>query len=683
MARRTAESPPPPSPRWLLVGTPNSGKTSLVNALAESRLEVGNWAGTTLTATDVPARRGGERLCLTDLPGTFQLDGEGDAAVRGALERYPSALIVDVVDASRLHLDLTLTLELAELGRPMIVALNLLDTVRGRAPVAARLEAELGVPVIATRADRGVGIEALMAAAERATVPTVAPTYPAPLEAAAGRLAAAFGSRWAALTALAADPALPALAPTGGAAPSIERERGDLERAGVDPFLAVAAARDRSARELAARVGVDADTGSAWGARLDRVLLHRALGPLTALLGLALTFHLTFALADPWVAFLAVAQGVAAGWLAALPLPPLLASFLADGLLAGVGTVVSFIPLLFVLYAVLGWLENAGVLTRVAHLADRSLRRLGLPGRAVLPLTLGLGCNVPAVQAARSLPRRDRIRAALAVPSIPCSARLPVFVLFASAFFGSGAALVVLGLYLTGMAVAVATALVLGSVLPGEAAPAPVALPAYRLPPLALVARLAWARTASFLRSAGGPILVAVAVVWALLHLTAPGGRSLFEAVAQGLSPLFAPIGLGDWRLVGSLISGIASKEIVLGSLAVSYLGQTATAPLGGLAGLERLGAGLLEALRSTGSGLLGLPTAMAASSPPLATALRAALPTASALAFLVFTLLYLPCVATLTAIRQQLGARWMWTSAALQLATAYLAAWTVVRLWP
>lgn len=674
---------PPAAEHWLFVGAPNSGKTSLVNALAESRLEVGNWAGTTLAAADVSARHDGRRLRLTDLPGTYQLDGERGATVRGALEGNPGALIVNVVDASRLHRDLALTLELAELGRPMIVALNLSDAVRGRPPVAGHLESELGVPVVPTRGDRGRGIEVLAAAAARAAVPALLPAYPAPLEAAAARLAAVIGGRWRALTALTAEPAaLPAMA-TAGAAPLIERERAGLERAGLDPFLIVATARDHGARDLADRVGAGTAAGPTWGEALDRLLLHRLLGPLAALLGLALTFHVTFALADPWVAYLAVVQGVAAGWLATLPLPPLLASFLVDGLLAGVGTVVSFIPLLFVLYAVLGWLENAGVLTRVAHLADRWLRRLGLPGRAVLPLTLGMGCNVPAVQAARTLPRRDRIRAVLAVPSVPCSARLPVFVLFASAFFGSHAALVVLGLYLTGLAVAVGAALLLGAALPGANTPAAVELPAYRLPPLALVARLAWARTAAFLRGAGGPILVAVAAVWALLHLTVPGGRSLFEAVARALSPAFAPIGLGDWRLVGALISGIASKEVVLGSLAVSFLGQATTAPLGLSAGLEHLGSGLLAALRNTGSGLLGLPAGAAASSPPLAAALRAGLPTGSALAFLVFTLLYLPCVATLTAIRQELGARWMWASAVLQLTAAYLAAWTVVQLWP
>lgn len=711
----------PEPPRWLLVGTPNSGKTSLVNALASSQLEVGNWLGTTRVPTVVPACSAEGTLSLVDLPGIYELalDAGPGAPVRSALQRDPGALIVNVVDASRLEHDLSLTLELSELERPMIVALNLVDALRptgaaGRSgqALARALEAELGVPVVATRADRGLGTDALLAAAQRAKAAAAAVAYPIAIDASLRRLAAVGAGRWWALTALIGDDVAspstagaPAPAPstagtpargtaaTGSLAPNpglpssaasaVAHERTLLASAAVDPFLAVAGARHDRAHALARSVGVPSGDGRAATSRFDGLLLHPVLGPLLALAGLALTFHLTFAIADPWIAFLGTLQTVVGGWLATLPLPRLAASFVSDGLLAGVGTVVSFIPVLFVLYAVLGWLENAGVLIRVARLADRSMRLLGLPGRAVLPLMLGLGCNVPAVQAAQALPSRDRIRAVLAVPSVPCSARLPVFVLFASVFFGGGAALVVLALYLAGFAAAALSALLLGAVLPGGTAPEAVELPALRSPPLRLVLRLAWSRTAAFLRGAGGPILIAVAAVWALLHVAWPGGRSLFEVLARALSPLFAPLGLGDWRLVGALLTGVASKEVVLGSLAVSFLGQATTPPLGAAAGLERLGAALLEALRSTGTGVLGLPTAAAASPPPLAAALRTTLSTGASLAFMVFTLLYLPCVATLAAVRQALGRRWMLASAGLQLALAYLAALGVARLWP
>lgn len=267
-------------------------------------------------------------------------------------------------------------------------------------------------------------------------------------------------------------------------------------------------------------------------------------------------------------------------------------------------TVLSFTPVLFLLYLALAFLETSGFLARMAFVADRLMRWAGLPGKAFIPLVLGFGCNVPAVYATQALAHPlDRLRVALAIPFLACGARLPVFTLFAFAFFPQNAPLVVLGLYLLGLGVGLATALLLGRVLgagPGEGA---MELPPYRFPPWRLLLRLSLARTASFVRGAGGPILVAVLLVWVLMNLPL-GGTTPYAFLAQALTPLFAPLGVGDWRLVGALIPGFVAKEVVVGALGVSFLGPEGVGPLGLAEGLRTLAQGLETALLGTLQGL-------------------------------------------------------------------------------
>lgn len=695
--------------RWLMVGTPNVGKTSLINAIAGSRLEIGNWPGTTLEVARARTTLACGPVELIDLPGAYTLAGSApdEEILLPALDEDEQALVVNVVDATHLARDLTLTLELAELGRPMIVALNLVDQAArsGRSVDERALERELGVPVIRIRPHLDGGAAALVAAASRAAVPSVHVPYVQSIESAVGRLRPHLASRWHAVATLAddltparaaatdrstgfADPNPPTVrAADGGVtaidapadasrslkAARIEQERSALLAAGVDAFLDVGEARHRVASRIAGqaeRTGLERERP---GERVDRWLLNPWFGPFALIGGLALTFHLTFALSDPWVGFLGVLQEVLNGWVAALPLPGLAASFLAGAVVDGVGTVVSFVPVLFTLYALLGFLENAGLLARVAYLADGLMRQLGLPGRAVLPMVLSLGCTVPAVQSVRMLDEpRDRLRVALALPSIPCGARLPVFVLLAAAFVPQHAGLVLTGLYVTGFAASILAAFVFRRIVPGEAASGAMELPDYRLPPLRLVLRLAWVRTRAFLRSAGGPILLVVALVWALLALSLSDGTSVFEAVSRALAPVFAPIGLGDWRIVGALIPGTVAKEVMIGSLALTFTGAEATAPLSFVAGLAQAGAGFLEALRGTLAGLWGSVLATEAPDGALGSRLGASLPLATGMALMVFSLLYVPCVATLGAIGKAFGGRWVVASIAWQLALAY-----------
>jgi ferrous iron transport protein B len=687
-----------------MVGTPNVGKTSLVNAVAGSRLEVGNWPGTTIEVKSATARLGCGQVTLIDLPGAYTLAGTApdEEVLLPALTADPDALVVNVVDATNLSRDLTLTLELAELGLPMVVALNLVDqaAARGVEIDTAELERRLGVPVVPIRAHVGTGVPEIVAAAGRAAAATLDVPYPAPFAAAAERLRLHASSRWHAVAALADELPAPAVAlrPASvgaGGGPNVPsdpddplraaavRERDTLRADAFDPFLAVAEARHQAAHALASDVTRPLAHGEDPSERIDRVLLNPWIGPFVLVAGLALTFHLTFALSDPWVGFLGTVQGVLAGWIEALPLPALLGGFLAGAVVEGVGTVVSFVPVLFTLYAILGFLENAGLLARVAYLADGLMRRIGLPGRAVLPMVLSLGCTVPAVQSTRMLDQRgDRLRVALALPSIPCGARLPVFVLLTAAFVPQYAALVLTGLYLLGFAVAVASALLFRHVFRADEGSSAMELPAYRLPPASLVLRLAWARTRAFLAGAAGPILVVVAVVWALLTLQVPGGTSVFEALSRGLAPLFAPLGLGDWRVVGALIPGMVAKEVMIGSLALTFTGAEATGALGLLAGLREIVVGFFGAVQGTITGLWGSVLATEAPDGTLGGRLGGVLSLGGAVALLVFSLLYVPCIATLAAIRKTFGMRYAVFSAGYQLLIAYLLAWGAFHLF-
>ncbi len=669
---------------WCLVGTPNVGKSSLINAIAGSQLQVGNWSGTTVEVATATTRIRGSRVTLVDLPGAYALAGTSseEDVVLPALMAHPEALIVNVVDATHLARDLTLTLELTELGRPLVVALNLVEQAaeRGVGLEPAALEAALGVPVVALPDHRRHGAAKLVDAAESARATPVAITYPDAIAEAAARIAPHVASRWHALATLAAEvpdtPAAHAVAAT---------ERATLDAAGIDVFLAIAEARHRAAVDLASGATLERTRRPDPSERVDRLVLHPVLGPLALVAGLALTFHLTFAVSTPWIDFFGLVQEVAAGWVAALTLPPLLASFLSGALIEGVGTVVSFVPVLFVLYVLLGFLENAGILARVAYLADGLMRAIGLPGRAVLPMVLSIGCTVPAIQATRTLEERgDRLRVALALPSISCSARLPVYVLMAAAFVPAYAAVVVTGLYLLGFVVAIASALLFRRVLRTPEGSGAMELPSYRWPPASLVLRLAWARTRAFLQSAGGPILLVVSGIWLLLEISLPNGSSLFEAVARTLAPLFAPLGLDDWRIVGALIPAAVAKEVAIGSMALTFVGSgEATAPLGFLAGLGALGGGLLEAARDTLTSLWGFGGGGDEVDSVLSARLSGALTTAGAMAFMVFLLLNVPCIATLAALRKAFGARWMAFSIAYQTTVAYLLAWGVYALWP
>ena len=680
--------------RVALVGNPNTGKTTLVNALSGADLKVGNWPGTTVERLEAVLRLPGGELRLVDLPGTYGLSPttpEEALAVRELLLDPPDA-VVAVVDAGNLERNLHLVLELAELGLPLVVALNLMDEAAAKGYVldAAALQEALGVPVVPLVASRGEGVAELLGALERARPARLRVRYPAPVEEAAReleRLVAHPARRWLALAWLAGEEV--PLEPDPEARAAIARLRAALEESGLDPFLEIENARYARAHELAARVLTGSRPRRTLTDRVDRWVLHPLLGGPLFLLGMLFVFRFTFLFSTPWVDFIGGVQEVLAGWIRALPLSPLAASFLADGLVGGVGTVVSFAPVLFFLYLALAFLETSGFLARAAFVADRLMRAAGLPGRAFIPLVLGFGCNVPAVYGTRILTGRlDRLRVGLAIPFMSCSARLVVFTLFAAVFFPERAALVVFGLYLLGLVAGLFTAWALGRVAGQSPGAGLMELPPYRLPTFAAIVRQAWARTRSFLAGAGGPILLAVVLVWLLLNLP-PGDleRSLYARAAGWLAPLFALLGVEDWRLVGALLPGFVAKEVVVGTLAVAYLGAEPAAAVGLVQGLGQIATGLWSALLATLAAvpaLFGLPQPLPPSPDAptaLQAALRGALAPAAALAYMVYLLLYTPCVATVVALRSEFGRFWAAAAVVYELVLAWGLAWVVYRL--
>jgi ferrous iron transport protein B len=675
--------------RWALVGNPNTGKSSLINALAGAGLEVGNWPGTTLERLSAYLRLGEAQVELVDLPGTYSLlpTSPEEALVLKELLRDPPDRLLLVLDGGNLERSLVLALEAMELALPTALVVNLLDEAKAKGLELdlAALEEALGLPVAGAVAARG-RVEGVLEKALAARVPNPPVRYPPPLEEALARLEP--------LIPHPARRALALLALLGEEVPLPEEaqrrakeERERLLKEGLDPYLLALEARYAKAQEVYRRAARRKEAPPSLTERLDRLVLHPLLGLPLFLFAFFLAFRFTFALSAPWVDFLGRAQEVLAGWTLALPLPPLLRSFLAEGVVAGVGTVLSFTPVLFLLYLALAFLETSGFLARMAFVADRAMAWAGLPGRAFIPLVLGFGCNVPAVYAARALSHPlDRLRVALTIPFLACGARLPVFTLFAYAFFPERASLVVFGLYLLGLATGLLTALLLGRVLGAGAGEGAMELPPYRFPPAKLLLRLSLARTGCFVRGAGGPILLAVLLIWALLHLPLAGSTP-YTLLAQALTPLFTPLGVGDWRLVGALVPGFVAKEVVVGALGVSFLGADALNPLGLAEGLRALAEGLLGALSGTLQGLFALlapPSLLPPFEPsPLQAALKGAVGPQGALAYLVFVLLYTPCVATLAALRQVVGPRWAALAVAYQLLVAYLLAFLASRVLP
>ncbi len=651
---------------FALVGNQNSGKTTLFNQLTGSNQHVGNFPGVTVDRKD-GVIRGYPKTLITDLPGIYSMSPYSSEELVSrdfVLQQKPKA-IINIVDATNIQRNLYLTVQLLEMGVPMVVALNMMDEMRGNGGSVDvnAMEALLGVPVVPISAAKNQGVDELVKHAVH-----IARYQEKPLRqdfCGAEDAGGAVHRCLHAVVHLIEDHAARVGLPVRFAASKLiegdelilkqldldENEKEMLEHIklqlqkerGLDPSAAMADMRFAFIGKVCARcVRKPRETREHLRSqKLDRILT----GKYTALpvfIGImALVFYLTFAVIGAWLQDLLAAgvewlTGVVDGALTAGNVNPAIHSLIIDGIFEGVGSVLSFLPIIVVMFFFLSLLEDSGYIARVAFFMDKLLRKIGLSGRSIVPMLIGFGCTVPAVMSTRTLPsERDRKMTILLTPFMSCSAKLPIYAFFVSAFFAKSGWLVMTGLYLLGICIAILVALLFKNTLfKGEAVPFVMELPNYRLPSPRSVLQLLWEKAKDFLQRAFSVILIATIVVWFLqsfdLHfnLVADSHDSILALVAGWIAPLLSPLGLGDWRIATSLISGFMAKESVVSVLEILFAD--------GIAG---------------------------------------ALSTLSAGCLLVFSLLYTPCVAAIASIRRELGRGWAVGVVLWQCGIAWLAA--------
>ncbi|MBQ7502568.1 ferrous iron transport protein B [bacterium] len=634
---------------------------------------------------------------LVDLPGAYGLSAssaEEQVTRDELLTRLPDA-VIDVVDAGNLERNLALTIELLELGIPVIIAFNLLDEARakGMRPNIEALSRALDVPVIPTVAVREEGVGELIHTAIHTPRSALKVSYPEKVEKAIADLASYLdhpAARWIAADALIGDD-LSALTDEKCALGDTENERkhtplklpSDFKRKveyyrkkfaeeGIDCFLEIADSRYRLARKLA-ELGQEAPAGvHKVTEKLDNVVLHPWLGVPVFLLCMFLLFRFTFLFSDPWVEWCDTVKQVFMGWTAAVDwLPPTVRSFIMDGVLEGVGTVAAFTPVLFVLYIGISFLESSGFLARAAFLIDRVMKGMNLPGKAFIAMLVGFGCNVPGIIATKTLDSvEERLRVSMAIPFAPCSARIAVFVFFAAAFFPAHASIVTFALFLTGLIMGLLTILLMGKILRSGDTGSIMELPSYRIPTFKIIWKQASARTVNFLESAGGVILLAVIAVWVINSFPAGAPENTYFAqISRGLVKFTSSFGVDDWHLAGGLLPGFVAKEVVVGTLAVTYAGTAeAIQPLTLGDGLAQMAVSFVDAIWETLKavpGLLGITFAEAAAEAEetagLAEIIVKTTTPAAAFAYMIYVLLYMPCVGTIATLKNEFG--WKWTA--------------------
>lgn len=717
-----------------LAGNPNAGKTTLFNALTGARQHVGNWPGKTVERKTGAFSREGLRLDITDLPGAYSLSAytlEEVVARDFILDERPD-VVVAVVDAANLERNLYLVVQLLELETPGVIVLNMIDiaTRQGLQFDIDGLSGALGASVVPAAARRGQGVDAVVAAVAATAAGQPVPfrlDYGAVVEAEIALIVAAlanapmdYPSRWLAIKLLEDDAEVTArvASAAGGtrllAAAAAGRARLE-ETLGDEADTILADRRYAWIHQLvASTVRARWHEAVTLSDRIDRFATHRLLGIPLFLAAMWLVFKVTTDLSAPWVDWIdGLLSGPLSRWalavLAVLGLDETwVVSLVVDGAIAGVGSVLAFVPVLLALYFALAVLEDSGYMARGAFVMDRLMSRIGLQGRSFLPLMVGFGCSVPAIYATRTLTnQRDRVLTGLLVPFISCGARLPVYVLFAAIFFPDRAGLVILGLYVLGIAVALGVGLILRrTLLPATATAGLVMeLPPYRLPNARSIGFHMWQRTRAFLRHAASLILLMSFVIWLLSAIPVrsqgsfadtPMPESALGRVSAVIAPALRPLGFGSWQASGALLTGLVAKEVVVSTLAQTFevdnVESVATTSTFGddlVAIVTSFVQAVAHTLRAL-PGLVGIDLVAEESDTgaTLSTAIRASFETtsgghaaAAGLAFMVFVLLYTPCMAAVAAERHELGTRWMWLSLVGQFAIAWLAALAVFQI--
>ena len=655
------------------IGNPNCGKTTLFNAYTGANLKVANWPGVTVEKVEGYTKFHGNKYKLVDLPGLYSLTSYTmeEKLSRQYILSDDVDVIIDVADASGLERNLYLALQLAELGKPIILALNMMDIVeeRGMRIDTNRLAKMLGIPVVPVSARKRTGLEHLMQAVEYSSVcpgsvaeqfryemPDAetdaepeyseysiksvlnsghhhcAMVYSAEIEDKIDLITAILkhrcpgmaNYRWHALKFLEQDEEIQKKYPidlTGIIDKSYETE--------------IISEKYDFIQEIVDEVLINKDEKSAFTDKIDKVLTHEIWGVPIFLAIMAAVFFLTFTIGDRIKGFfenwLGSFSAASASLLDAMSVNAAVKSLVTDGIIAGVGGVLTFLPNIFILFLALAFLEDSGYMSRVAYVMDGIMGKLKLSGRAFIPMLLGFGCTVPAVMASRTLEnRRDKLRTILVTPFMSCSARLPVYVMFSQIFFGKYAVAAAYSMYiigfLTALLIAFATSRFGGK---KEVNDLLIELPEYKTPNARTIAIYVWDKVKDYLAKAGTTIFLASIVLWFILNfgkhgLTHDMSESFGALIAKWLVPVMTPAGLGYWQIIVALISGIAAKEVVVSSMAVLYgIGNVSSAE-----GMSALG-GILS---------------------------RSGFGAVNAYSMMLFCLLYIPCIASIAAIRRETG---------------------------
>ena len=653
---------------FALAGNQNCGRTTLFNQLTGSNQHVGNFPGVTVDRKS-GAIRNNPNTEVTDLPGIYSMSpytSEEIVTRQFIIGEKPTG-IINIVDATNIERNLYLTMQLMELDTPMVLALNMMDEMRGNGGTVRinKMEAMLGIPVVPISAAKNEGVDELVDHA----------LHVAKYQERPGRMdfcseedhggavhrcihgiihliedhaeAAGIPVRFAATKLVEGDQRIEAaLKLDQNEKEMIEHIIVQMEQErGLDRAAAIADMRFHFIHQLVEQTVVKPRQSKEQlrSAQIDRFLTGRYTA-IPAFVGImALVFYLTFgviglALQNLLEVGIDALTAAVDSTLTAWNVNAAVHSLVIDGIFTGVGSVLSFLPIIVTLFFFLSLLEDTGYMARVAFVMDKLLRRIGLSGRSIVPMLIGFGCTVPGVMASRTLPsERDRKMTILLTPFMSCSAKLPIYSLFAAAFFPEHAALVMVSLYFLGIVVGILMAILLkSSVFKGEAVPFVMELPNYRLPGLKNVVQLLWEKARDFLQRAFTVIFVATIIIWFLqsfdlrLSLTADPQQSILAWLASGIAPLFAPLGFADWRVSTALITGFMAKESVVSTLTILY-GSSA--------------------------------------------AFAAALSPAAAAPLLVFCLLYTPCIAAVASVKRELGGKWAFIMVANQCIVAWLAA--------
>ncbi|MGM0499637.1 MAG: ferrous iron transport protein B [Bacillota bacterium] len=636
-----------------LAGNPNSGKTTMFNEITGSRQHVGNWPGVTVEKKTGRASYHNYSLEVIDLPGTYSLGAysEDEVVARDFLTAGDYDVVLNIINSANLDRNLYFTVQLLEMGVDLIAVLNMADEAekKGIKIDKQKLSQLLGTPVVETVASRGRGIDNLLEQTVQnrdLSEASLKIDYGPEVENLIAEVVSMLkkfdftqniNHRWAAVKLIEHDPEAVKL---------LEREVGISKAKKVKSFIAERELKaeddfdniiidkkyefiNKVIAESVQRPQEDQEPENVSD-KIDTFVTNKYLGIPIFMLVMWGIFKFTFTVGDPLIGYIETFFEAAGGWIGNLLLgagiSPLITSFITDGIIGGVGSVLVFIPNIFLLFLAIGILEDSGYMSRAAYVMDKVMSKLGLHGKSFIPMIVGFGCNVPGVMATRTLDsKRDRIISILINPLMSCSARLPVYIIFAGALFPNHASTVVFSLYALGIVMAVIMAGIFNKILfKGERSHFVMELPPYRFPTLKGVFIHMWEKVGAFIKKAGTIIFAVVVLIWVLANLPLgveyASADSLIGQFGQLVAPIFAPLGFGSWQAASSLVFGILAKEVVVGTLGVVY---------------------------AAGEG--GLRTALTANFSPLA-----------AYSFLTMVLIYTPCIATLGAIKSETQS-WKW----------------------